>query len=241
MSETVLNSAWGEPYDHAVLERRRRVLHWMIRTIGFRFLVKYKGIEGLENFPRSGSAILMINHIAFVDPVIVLGSLTRMIVPMAKVEAFNYPIWGIFPGIWRAVPVSRGEIDRKALRMALEILAAGEIILVAPEGTRSPSLQKGKEGVAYLAAKSGSPIIPVAVEGTEGFPSIYPIGWHRPGAMVRLGSPFRFKPIEGKVNRQHLRLMTDEAMYILAAMLPAERRGVYADIKQATKHTIDFV
>ena len=241
MSETVLNSAWGEPYDHAVLERRRRVLHWMIRTIGFRFLVKYKGIEGLENFPRSGSAILMINHIAFVDPVIVLGSLTRMIVPMAKVEAFNYPIWGIFPGIWRAVPVSRGEIDRKALRMALEILAAGEIILVAPEGTRSPSLQKGKEGVAYLAAKSGSPIIPVAVEGTEGFPSIYPIGWHRPGAMVRLGAPFRFKPIEGKVSRQHLRLMTDEAMYILAAMLPAERRGVYADLKQATKHTIDFV
>lgn len=213
----------------------------MIRTIGFRFLVKYKGIEGLENFPRSGSAILMINHIAFVDPVIVLGSLTRMIVPMAKVEAFNYPIWGIFPGIWRAVPVSRGEIDRKALRMALEILAAGEIILVAPEGTRSPSLQKGKEGVAYLAAKSGSPIIPVAVEGTEGFPSIYPIGWHRPGAMVRLGPPFRFKPIEGKVSRQHLRLMTDEAMYILAAMLPAERRGVYADLKQATKHTIDFV
>ena len=240
MAEKVLKSAWGEPYDHAVLEGRRRVLHWMIQNIGFRFLVKYIGVEGLENFPPSGSAILMINHIAFVDPVIVMGSVTRMIVPMAKVEASKVPIWGNFVGLWQAVPVSRGEIDRKALRMALEVLAAGEIILVAPEGTRSSCLQKGKEGVAYLAAKSGSPIVPVAVEGTEGFPSIYPIGWRRPGAQVRLGAPFRFKPVDGKVNRERLRLMTDEAMYILAAMLPADRRGVYADLSQATRHTIEF-
>jgi 1-acyl-sn-glycerol-3-phosphate acyltransferase len=197
-------------------------------------------VQGQDYLPQSGAAILMINHNAFVDPVVVMGSVSRLIVPMAKVEAFNYPIWGIFPAIWRVVPVSRGELDRKALRMALEVLAAGEIILVAPEGTRSPSLQQGKEGVAYLAAKSGAPIIPVAIEGTEGFPSIFPIGWHRPGATVRLGEPFSFKPVEGKVDRQRLRLMTDEAMYILAAMLPPERRGVYSDLDQASRRTIDF-
>jgi 1-acyl-sn-glycerol-3-phosphate acyltransferase len=241
MSEAGLKSAWGEPYNHAELVKPRRVLHWMIRNIGFRILMKYKGIEGLENLPGSGPGIVMINHIAFVDPVVVLGSVPRFIVPMAKVEAFNYPIWGIFPGLWRVVPVSRGELDRKAIRMALEVLAAGEIILVAPEGTRSPRLQKGKEGVAYLAAKSGAPIIPAAIEGTEGFPSIYPFGWRRPGATLRLGRPFRYKPVEGRVDRQRLRLMTDEAMYILAAMLPEVRRGVYSDLTKATTETIDFV
>ncbi|TFH34972.1 MAG: 1-acyl-sn-glycerol-3-phosphate acyltransferase [Anaerolineales bacterium] len=241
MMQHEFKSAWGVPYDHGALEGRRRVLHWTIRNFGFRVLLKYRGVEGLEHFPASGPAILMINHIAFVDPAVVVGSVPRMVVPMAKVEAFKVPIWGLFPGIWRAIPVSRGDIDRKALRMALEVLAAGEIILVAPEGTRSPSLQQGKEGVAYLAAKSGAPIVPVAIEGTEGFPSIYPLGWRRTGATVRIGPSFRFKTVEGKVDRNRLHQMTEEAMYILAGLLPAVRRGVYSDLSQATTETLDFV
>jgi 1-acyl-sn-glycerol-3-phosphate acyltransferase len=243
MTDRVLKSAWGDvgAYDHNALEGRRRFLHWMIRNIGFRILLKYKEINGLENLPSTGSAILMINHIAFVDPVVVMGSLPRMIVPMAKIEAYNVPIWGIFPRIWRVIPVSRGELDRKALRMAFEVLGAGEVILVAPEGTRGKSLGQGKEGVAYLAAKSASRVIPVAIEGTEGFPSIFPFGWGKPGASIRLGRPFRYKESGEKVDREQLRLMTDEAMYVLASMLPAERRGVYANLEQATQQTIDFV
>lgn len=240
MSEKDLKSAWGKAYDHEALQGRRRILYWMIRNIGFKVLMKYKGVEGLENFPLEGAAILMINHIAFVDPVVVMGSVPRMIVPMAKVEVFDYPIWGIFPRIWQVIPVSRGEMDRKALRMAMDVLRAGEVILVAPEGTRSPQLQRGKEGIAYLALKSGAKVVPVAIEGTKGFPSIFPIGWHQPGATLRFGQPFRFKPVEGKVERERLRLMTDEAMFHLAAMLPIERRGVYADLSSATTNTLDF-
>ena len=188
------HSAWGEAYDHHALEGQRRVLYWMIHNIGFRLLMKYRGVSGLELLPKDGPAIVMINHIAFVDPVVVMGSLPRMIVPMAKIEAYDVPIWGIFPRLWRVIPVSRGELDRKALRMALEVLQSGEIVLVAPEGTRGTQLGRGKEGVAYLALKSGAPIVPVAIEGTEGFPSIFPIGWWKPGAFIRLGPPFRFKP-----------------------------------------------
>lgn len=241
MAEISLVSAWGRKYDHEAYKKRRQVLHWLIRRIGFTVLMKYNRAEGLENLPSIGPCILMINHIAFVDPVVVMGSLPRMVVPMAKIEAYNVPIWGIFPRLWGVIPVSRGELDRKALRMALEVLAAGEIILVAPEGTRGKSLGEGKEGVAYLAAKSGARVIPVAIEGTEGFPSIFPIGWSRQGASIRLGRPFRYNVSGDKVERDQLRLMTDEAMYVLAAMLPAERRGVYADLKQATQHTIEFV
>jgi len=228
------------PYDHARLERRRWILRWMIREIGFRILVKLDTVSGLENLPAQGPAILMINHIAFVDPVVVLGCLPRNIVPMAKVEVFRYPVWGVFPKLWEVIPVHRGEMDRAALRTALEVLGAGEVILVAPEGTRSVSLQRGKEGVAFLGYRSGAPIIPVAVEGTQGFPSPDPRRWWKPGARIRLGRPFRYRRQIERPGREQLRRMTDEAMYILAAMLPETRRGVYSDLSAASQDTIEI-
>ena len=228
-------------YDHACFERRRWILRWLLTNIGFRVLAKVERVEGLEHFPKSGPAILMINHIAFIDPIVVLGCLPRNIVPMAKVEAYSYPIVGIFPRIWQAIPVHRGEIDRRALRMALEVLSAGEVILVAPEGTRGTSLQQGKEGIAYLGTRSRAPIVPIAIDGTEGFPSISPKRWRQPGAVARLGRPFRFRSSSRRPKGDELRKMTDEAMYVLAAMLPEERRGVYVDLSQATTDTIEFV
>src|SRR3989304_2949288 len=86
-------------YDHARHEPVRRVLRWLITHIGWRFLARidYARIAGLEHLPATGPAILMINHIAFVDPIIVLGNLPRNIVPMAKVEVYRIPVMGIFP------------------------------------------------------------------------------------------------------------------------------------------------
>ena len=95
---------------------------------------------------------------------------------------------------------------------ALAALRAGEVVLVAPEATRSPALREAKEGIAYLAYKSGAPIVPVAVEGTEG---VIKLGIKRPsdpGAVVRLGVPFCFKPMTGRPSHAALRQMTDEAM-----------------------------
>lgn len=225
-------------YDHAHWERRRRFLRFLIRVIGFNLLVRLEGVEGLENVPATGPAILMINHIAFVDPIVVLHLLPRNIVPMAKVEVYNYPIVGIFPRMWGVIPVRRDEVDRRAIQGALDVLRAREIILVAPEATRSPQLQRGKEGVAYLASRSGAPIIPVAIEGTEGFPTLpFRKRWRGPGAQVRFGRPFCFRADQGR-RHSNLRLMTDEAMYLLAAMLPEQRRGVYADLSKATRETL---
>ena len=230
-----------QAYDHARLEQRRWILRWLLSNIGFRILAKVERVEGVDNLPERGPAILMINHIAFIDPIVVLGCLPRNIVPMAKVEAYSYPVVGIFPRIWQAIPVHRGEIDRRALRMAFEVLSAGEVILVAPEGTRGKCLQEGKEGVAYLGTRSGAPIVPVAIDGTEGFPSVSPKRWRQPGAVARLGRPFRFRSSSERPKGEELRRMTDEAMYVLSEMLPEERRGVYADLSQATTDTIDFV
>jgi 1-acyl-sn-glycerol-3-phosphate acyltransferase len=125
--------------------------------------------------------------------------------------------------------------------MALEVLSAGEVILVAPEGTRGPCLKRGKVGVAYLASRSDAPVIPVAVEGTKGFPSINPVRWRQGGAVVQLGRPFKFQGVAKRPKRDELRKMTDEAMYVLARMLPETRRGEYADLSQATTETIQFI
>jgi 1-acyl-sn-glycerol-3-phosphate acyltransferase len=213
----------------------------MIREIGFRCLVKFDRVEGLEHFPATGPVILMINHIAFVDPIVVLACLPRNIVPMAKEEVYRYPVWGIFPRLWGVIPVRRGEVDRRALRHALAVLQAGEVILVAPEGTRGPSLREGKEGVAYLGARSGATVIPVAVEGTCGFPALNLARWREPGAVVRLGRGFRFRAEGGRPGRAVLRQMTDEAMTVLAELLPVERQGAYAARVGTPPQLLDFV
>jgi 1-acyl-sn-glycerol-3-phosphate acyltransferase len=196
-------------------------------------------VEGLENFPMRGSAILMINHIAFLDPVVVMGSVPRNVVPMAKVEVYNYPIWGMFPRMWEVIPVHREELDRRALEQALAVLRAGEMVLVAPEGTRHDALRDVREGMAYMALKTGAPVVPIAVEGTQGFPRPWFMWGDREGAQIRIGQPFCFKPVAGRPPRDYLRRMTDEALYILAAMLPERRRGEYADLSKATRQTIE--
>ena len=230
-------SSSRQPYKHQRYELQRSILKWLLRRVGWRVFARFAGAEGVENVPAAGPAILMINHIAFVDPLAVMACLPRNIVPLAKSEVFWIPLWGIFPWIWRVIPVRRQELDRRALQQALEILAAGEIVLVAPDGTRRPALTQGKEGVAYLAYKSGAPIVPVAVEGTRGYPR-FPPG-KGPGARVKFGRPFRLKTLNGRLTRELLRQSTDEALYVLAAMLPEHRRGYYSDLSKATRDFVD--
>ncbi len=236
------NHLYSGRYNHSAWEKKRRVLRYLIKTIGFNFLAKLDRVEGLENIPAQGPGILMINHIAFIDSIVVLHVMPRNIVPLAKVEVYEYPLVGIFPKLWGVIPVRRDEVNRRAVQQVLEVLRAGELVLLAPEGTRSSQLSRGKEGIAYLASRSNTPIIPVAVEGTPGFPALrfFSPAWRQPGAHVRVGKPFRFRREFARPDRDQLRQMTDEAMYQLAGMLPAHRRGYYHDLSLATQDTIEW-
>jgi len=229
-------------YEHARYNRVRRILRFLLRYIGFPLLAKVHQVEGQENIPESGAAILMINHNAFIDSILVLHVTKRDIVPMAKIEVYDYPVLGIFPRLWGVIPVRREEVDRRAIQQSLEVLRAGELVLVAPEGTRGPALKQGKEGIAYLASRGGAPVIPVAVVGTTGFPALRFTGaWSGPGASVHFGHPFRFRSEYRHAGRDQLRLMTDEAMYVLSEMLPPDRRGYYSDLSRASHETIELV
>ncbi|MGD0574209.1 MAG: lysophospholipid acyltransferase family protein [Anaerolineales bacterium] len=221
--------AWGgRPYDHARYVPIRTVLHFLLRNFACRMLIRLERVEGLQNIPASGPAILMINHIAFVDPLVVMAVVPRLVVPLAKIEVYSLPVIGLFPKLYGVIPVRRFEVDRRALAMALEVLEAGEIVLVAPEGHRGPALQQAKEGMAFLAIRSGAPVVPVSIDGTVGYPSLDPRRWAGGGAQITFGRPFRLHAAPGESLREQLREMTDEAMGQVAAMLPPSRRGVYA-------------
>ncbi len=229
-------------YNHQDWEKQRRFLRFLLKTLGFTLLVRLERVEGLENIPKEGPGILLMNHIGWVDPIVLVHVVPRFIVPLGKVEAFEYPVIGIFPRIWGAIPVQRGGVDRQAVQSALEVLDKKELILVAPEGTRNPTLQRGKGGFAYLATRSGAPIIPVAIEGSTGYPVIrYSRRWRESPIRVKFGRPFVYREEYKRAGREQLKILSDEAMYYLAAMLPEERRGYYSDLTRATQNTFDVV
>ena len=229
-------------YNHADWENKRRFLRFLLKTLAFTLLVRLERVEGLENIPKSGPGILLMNHIGWVDPIVLVHITPRYIVPLAKVEVYDYPVIGIFPRLWGVIPVQREGVDRQAVQGALNVLKQQEIILVAPEGTRNPTLQQGKGGFAYLASRSGAPIIPVTIEGSTGYPVIrYSRRWRESPIEVKFGRPFIYREEYKRAGREELRKLSDEAMYYLAGMLPENRRGYYSDLTKATQDTFDVL
>ena len=242
MDSPATNNSSTSGYNHDKYRWRRRILRFLIDKGGFNVLAKFDRADGLENVPSTGPAILMINHIAFIDPILVINVVPRDIVPLAKAEVYEYPVVSIFPRLWGVIPVRREEFDRTAVRQVLAVLNAGEIVLVAPEATRGAQLKTGKEGVAYMASRSGAPVVPVAIEGTTSYPALrFTRAWREPGARVSFGRPFSFRKEYKRASRDQLRTMTDEAMYVLSAMLSPSRRGVYSDLSLATQNTIEYL
>jgi len=225
-------------------DKRRRILLPMLRAAVPSFC-KVE-VEGLENVPRHGSASLMINHISYLDPIVVTASIPfRYTISLSKIENFRIPVAGWFLRQWGHFPIHRGDYDRKALMQTIALLQSGQLVLMAPEGTRhAGGLQPGKEGLAYVATKSDALIVPTAICGAENWKSRMK-RLRRAYAKVVFGKGFRFRT-EGRkrIPRQVLSQMIHEAMYQLAATIPdeyAQLRGVYADIENATADTIEFL
>jgi 1-acyl-sn-glycerol-3-phosphate acyltransferase len=95
-------------------------------------LIVHVEMDGLDNVPAAGPAILMINHVAFLDPVMLIAGLQRRIVPMSKIENLRLPGVNLLIRLWGAINVRRGEVDRAALRQAIEALRGGHLLLMAP-------------------------------------------------------------------------------------------------------------
>ncbi len=222
---------------------RRRILRWLLRQIVFRFFFKID-VYDMHLVPSSGPTILMMNHIAVMDPVVLVGLLTdRDVVPMSKIENFYSPFTALFVRLWGAFPVRRGEVDRNAIRKALEVLKQDRMLLIAPEGHRAPHLLPAHDGVTYIALKSDAVLVPVAVDGTDEFSGNL-LQLRPTRVTIRFGQPFKFRKMERqgrRLPREIMRRMTQEAMYRLAQLLPKHRRGAYSDLSMATTEHLVFV
>ena len=217
----------------------RRFCNFVLHIL-FKILLKLE-VVGLENVPPEGPLILAMTHTNFLDPVLAGGVMPREVVVMSKAENFRHPILGIIVRLYGAFPVRRGEVDRQAIRRSLEVLAKGEVLLMAPEGTRSGHgrLQKGHDGMTFIALRADAPILPMAIIGGEHF-------WtnlsrlRRTPIKIIIGKAFRFSSGGERVGRTVMSKMTEEAMYQLASLLPPERRGFYSDLDSATEEYLAF-
>jgi 1-acyl-sn-glycerol-3-phosphate acyltransferase len=228
-------------HDGKLYHWRRAIFRWGIWNIAYRFWIRLH-IEGWTNIPAESPVLLMSNHIAALDPGVLISFYPgRDIVPIAKMETLDRPAMRYFIRHWGAITIHRGEADLKALKAAIDHLAHGDIVLLFAEGTRSKTgLIEGQEGSAYLALKTDAWVVPVAIWGSRGFPKSWLHEFRRTDIYLRFGQPFKFKHEGGKLPREHFRAMTDEAMYQIARLLPAEWRGAYSDLSLATTQFLDF-
>jgi 1-acyl-sn-glycerol-3-phosphate acyltransferase len=217
------------------------VFYWVVKAIigPFLRLIFRPWAEGTDNVPRSGPAILASNHLSFSDHFFAPLPLPRKVVFLAKAEYFTgRGIKGLlsklfFSGIGQ-IPVDRtgGAASERALRAGLRVLAAGELLGIYPEGTRTPDgrLYRGKTGVARLALEARAPVIPTAMVGGFEFQppgKLAPRLRVRPG--VRFGKPLDFSRYYGlEQDRIVLRAMTDEIMYELMKLSGQEYVDEYA-------------
>ena len=125
-------------------------------------------IQGLENIPKVNAFILACNHLSFFDPPAIGCRIPRNLHYFARDSLFHGPM-GFLIRKLNSIPVNRKQLDIKTLRIVLKVLASGEPILLFPEGTRSESgsLQKAQSGLGFLAFKSGVPIVPARIIGSD--------------------------------------------------------------------------
>jgi len=216
------------------------VFYWIMKVILtpiLRTLFRPK-IEGLENIPEKGPAILAPAHMAFCDSVFLPLMVPRRVTFLAKQEYFTGT--GVKGWLTRTflrgigmVPIDRtsGSAARAALETGVRLLAEGKLLALYPEGTRSPDgrLYRGKTGVARLALDAKVPVIPVAISGTDkGQPEGRLIPrLHRGRSGV--GAPLDFSRYYGLSGDRFVeRSMTDELMYELMTMTGQEYVDVYA-------------
>jgi 1-acyl-sn-glycerol-3-phosphate acyltransferase len=202
-----------------------RIITWFVADTRF---------DGMENVPADGTSyVIAANHIGRFDTGLVFLAIDRtdFILPVAEKYQKN-PITRFIGYFMGAIWLDRNTTDFKAIREMMARIKKGGVLVIAPEGTRSKTgkLHEGKPGVAYLAAKAGLPIIPVALVGTDDQVLVDNLKHLRRSHFKGTGGkPFTLPPLKNENRDDQLREYTDEIMCRIASLLPEERRGVYAD------------
>jgi 1-acyl-sn-glycerol-3-phosphate acyltransferase len=203
------------------------MLRALARLLAFLFI--HLELRGLEHIPPHGAALVVTNHLGDADFVLGIAMTPRPCEVFAKAELYDFPILGKLLDAYGVIWVHRGQPDRKALRIALQVLEEGRLMGIAPESRESltGALEEGTLGAAYLALKSGVPILPVTFTGTDNrviFAAMRRL--KRSPVTFTVGPAFRLPFTQN--DHAARQLATEHIMRTLAAQLPPEYQGIYA-------------
>jgi 1-acyl-sn-glycerol-3-phosphate acyltransferase len=224
---------------------RRRIIRGFLRGLDhvlFGLLADLE-VTGQQNLPSEGPLLVVINHFSFVDPAVVVRVTPYPIEVVAGFHNPAAPFWGSWIlKLWGHFPVYRGMSSVDALRAAEDILNQGGVLGIAPEGGAwAQVLRPPRPGTAFLAARTGVPLLPIGIDGSDQISSRLRKG-QRARLTVRIGEPFGpFHAIgRGRERRQQLDEIGHQIMQRIAELIPPERRGYYSDdpsIREAAKGT----
>jgi 1-acyl-sn-glycerol-3-phosphate acyltransferase len=221
-------------HDHLACCKMDPMKYTTLRSI-VRFIMRIIAdieVHGIEKQP-AGNFIIAANHLGRLDTAVLICVIDREDIIMAIAEKYkNHPVYGAIGRAVNGIWLNRFEVDYSALRQILARMEQGGVLAIAPEGTRSKTeaLQEGKMGVAFLASKSGYPILPVALTGTEDRRVVENLKhFRRSKITVTAGDWMEVHIPPGKGREQAMRAATDEIMCCIGAMLPERYRGVYTD------------
>ena len=209
-------------------------LRWFMRAITRTYLVGLFRIAGTENVPTTGPLIVCPSHSGTLDPPMVPAFTPRSDSwSMAKSEYFKGGIVEVLFRWYHAFPVVRHTADRVALKRSFDLLKAGHVLIIYPEGTRVESgvLANPEPGAGFLAQKAGCPVVAVGLSGTR---ECLPKGAHWPRRVpvsITFGKPFLVasrRPDGSRVSHQEA---ADAIMVEIAALLPPEQRGAFSDLE----------
>jgi cytidylate kinase len=215
---------------------KTRVFRWLFAPV-FRLLFHILcGVDifNKENVPSSGPYIIAYNHISNYEPPLLLAFWPEFPEAVAGHDVFDRGGLSFFVRGYGALPVKRGEYDRKIIDLMLWVLASGRPLLIAPEGGRShqPGLREARSGVAYLMDRARVPVVPVGIVGTSDEMLKLALRGKRPRLQIHIGKPFELPPIEGRgeERRAARQANADLVMRHIAAVLPPEYWGIYKPI-----------
>jgi 1-acyl-sn-glycerol-3-phosphate acyltransferase len=209
----------------------KKFLRWLIRTVVK--IIAQVETTGYENLPENGGFVIAVNHLGILDA------------PMAYYALDNWNLFVLVGEKWEESPflrwlgkhlnfifINRFKLDLKAMREIMKRMGEGQILVIAPEGTRArdEKMAQGKPGVAYLASRMGWQIVPVAISGTEDRIFLGNLK-HLRRTQIRLtaGKSFMLPPFPKENREETLQEYTDEIMCRIAVMLPEKNRGYYAE------------
>ena len=199
-------------------------------------------VEGAEHIPTTGPAIIAANHVSFLDSPLLMWELPRRVWFLGKAEYLDSALTrNLFPALGM-IPLDRsgGKAALKAMRRGLDVLDAGQCLGVFPEGTRSRdgNLHRGHTGLAWLAFRSGAPIVPVGIQGTD---EVQPPGSNLPklrgNCTINIGEPIATARYRSHDRRSH-RILTDDVMFEISQLSGQRYVDRYAEKPSAPSPTV---